>query len=214
MLSRRKPSARRRRIGRILRRVLAAGLIAVIYFEAAVRVQLGEVIRTEMRTLAQSAVNAAVSGFLTENTDIGEKLTSLTFGENGSVTALTTDPACVNYVKADISERAQRGIDALAHDEGIEVPLGSFTGVILLNRVGPPIRLDIECSQAVSCRFQSTFESAGINQTLHHIALVVDVDITVYHPFRIRSIHISTDYEIAQTVIIGSVPTYGGVVTY
>ena len=215
MLCRKKPSARQRRFRRYIRRIAVLALILLIYFEIAVRVQLGEVICTELRTLAEKAVNAAVSDFLAGNSDIGERLTALHLSDSGSVSAVTTDPAYINYVKATICERAQENIDALARERGIEVPLGSFSGVTLFEHLGPAIRLGIDSRQTVSCTFKSAFESAGVNQTLHHITMHVDVAIAVYNPFRIRrGVQISSDFEIAQTVIVGSVPTYGGVVTY
>ena len=215
MLCRRKLSARRRRVRRYICVVLAVILLFLVYFEVAVKVQLTDVIRTELCTAAQQSLNRAVADFLEDHGDVGERLTQLRFGEGGAVAAVTTDPAYINFVKADIGERAQALIDALTRDQGISIPIGSFTGLVFLNSFGPEISLSVESRQTVSCTFMSTFESAGINQTLHHIALNVEVSITVYHPFRIyRPVKITSDYEIAQTVIVGSVPSYGGVVTY
>ena len=215
MLCRSKPSGARRRVRRYICLFLIVTILFIVYFEVAVRVQLCEVIRTQMRTVAETAVNRAVSDFLSENADAGERLTELCFSDGGAVTAIRTDPAYINYVKASVCERSQAYIDAIAREEGIDVPLGSFSGLILLNHLGPEITLHIDSRQTVSCTFQSSFESAGINQTVHHIALIVDVDVAVYDPFRIFSgIDITSDYEIAQTVIVGSVPSYSGVVTY
>ena len=215
VLCRKKLSSARRRVRRTILRTLAVILALLVYFEIAVRVQLGGVIRAEVKTLAQTAVNEAVSEFLSAHPDVGEKLSKLCFDENGKVTALTTDPAYINYVKAQICSRAQEGVDSLARSKGVEVPLGSFTGLTFLDRAGPDVNLTVGGRSAVACSFKSTFEAAGINQTLHHITLSVSVDMAVYSPFRIGGgVQISSDYEIAQTVIVGSVPTYGGVVTY
>ena len=215
MLCRAKPGKVRRRLRRYLFIVLAAVIMVVTYFEVAVRVLLTEVIRAEMRTAAEEAVNEAVNDFLTEYPDIGEKLVGLHFTDGGGVTALTSDAALINRAKAEISRRSQENLDSAADKEGLSVPLGSFTGVVFLSEIGPDIPLCVNSRSTVACSFESSFESAGINQTVHHIRLIVDVDVIVYDPFRIyKGIHISSDYEIAQTVIVGSVPTYGGVVTY
>lgn len=215
MLCRKKPSAARRCVRRCLLRLLALLLILLVYFEVAVRVRLTEVIRVELSALAQRAVNTAMLEFLEENGDIGERLTALRIGDSGGVTALTADAAYINFVKADLIRRAQEKIDACADDEGVAVPLGSFTGLILLERVGPRVRMGIDCRAAVSCAFESTLETAGVNQTLHHIVMNVSVGIAVYSPFRIqKGVCVTSDYEIAQTVIVGAVPNYSGVVTY
>lgn len=215
MLCRKKPSALRRRVRRYIGLILAILVIIQIYAEVAVKVQLTDVIAAGMKTAAESAVNTAVEDFLRENPDAGERLIFLHMSESGMVSAITTDPAYINYVKAEISTRAQENIDRLAKKEGLSVPLGSFTGLAFLSAVGPEVHMSVDSRSTVACRFQSSFESAGINQTVHHVALIVNVAATVYNPFRIqKEIAVSSDYEIAQTVIVGSVPSYSGVVTY
>lgn len=215
MLCRKKPSAVRRRVRRYLLRALVVLLLLLLYFEVAVRVQLGGVICAECKTLAQQAVNTAVLDFLSEHPDIGESLTQFCFSDSGSVTAMKTSPDEINTIKAQIGDRAQNSLDALARDRGVAVPLGSFTGLAFLDRIGPAVKLTIDGRSTVACSFTSAFESAGINQTLHHITLHVSVDMAVYSPFPIREgVQIASDFEIAQTVIVGSVPSYSGVVTY
>ena len=215
MLCRPKRSGARRRLRRVLCVILAFAVLSVTYFEIAVRVMLTGVIRAQMRAAAEAAVNGAVSDFLSGEPDAGARLASLQFTEGGTAAAITTDSAYINRVKTEVSRRAQENIDRSSEEEGVSVPLGSFTGLAFLSELGPRISLRVKSRSAVCCSFNSTFESAGINQTLHHITLNVKTDVAVYDPFRIyEGISISSDFEIAQTVIVGSVPTYGGVVTY
>lgn len=204
----------RRRIRKAVALLLAVTALCTAYFEIAVKSLLGDVIVRQMRTLSVKAVNTAVSNFLSENFDIGNKLVSLSYN-SGSVAAVTTDPAYINYVKTEITSRAQAEIDRLAHSGAVSAHIGSFTGLILLAEVGPMITLDVDSAQTVSCGFCSTFESAGLNQTLHHITLTVNTEVTVYNPFSLRqTVDSRSDYEIAQTVIVGEVPSYGSVLTY
>ena len=209
MLCKPKPSALRRRIRRIVCTVTAAVLILSVYLEFAVKSQLTEVVAAGMKTLSQRAVNAAVIDYLSDKPDIGERLTVPHTAENGSVTSVTSDPTAINSLKASVSQLAQDYIGELADREGLSVPLGSFTGFFLFAELGPDIRMNIGSRQTVTCSLKSTFESAGVNQTLHHVILTVDVELIVYNPFLMRrAIHTSADFEIAQTVIVGSVPTY------
>lgn len=215
VLCRKKPSALKKRVRRYTGALLAVLVIMQIYVEVAVKVQLTDVIIAGMKTAAETAVNTAVADFLDENGDVGERLADLHLSEGGTVSAITTDPAYINYVKSAIATRAQENIDRLAREEGLGVPIGSFSGLSFLSAVGPEVHMAVESRSTVACRFKSSFESAGINQTVHHIILVVNVAVTVYNPFRIGDqIMISSDYEIAQTVIVGAVPSYSGVVAY
>lgn len=215
MLCKRKPSVIRKKLRRLISVLLVVVTLSAIYIELAVKAQLRDVIIREMRTVSETAVNMAVDGFLAENADVGERLTILRYNDNGAVTALSTDSAYINYVKSQITSSAQGYIDALSHDRGVSAHLGSFSGLVLLNNVGPVVSFAVGSSQTIACSFESTFEQAGINQTVHHITLTVAADVLVYNPFRIqKTIHTVTSYEIAQTVIVGTVPTYGGVLTY
>lgn len=215
MLCRKKLSATQRRIRRCIAVVLAVCILLVAYIEFAVKAQLRDIIIQEMHTVSQTAVNMAVSDFLAEHADVGERLTALRYSEGGAVAAIATDPSYINFVKSEITSSSQRYIDAISHDKGIAAHLGSFSGLVLFNNFGPTVSFEVSSVQTVSCAFTSTFEDGGINQTVHHITLDVSVDVLVYNPFKIRQkIHTSTSYEIGQTVIVGSVPTYGGVLTY
>lgn len=190
-------------------------ILITVYVEFLVKAELRPVIIAEMKTASETAVNTAVSDFLVMNPEVGARLTEMIFGDGGGVAAITTDPSYINFVKADITDRAQENIEALTFSQGVSVPLGSFTGLTFLSNLGPDVRLEIGSRQTVRCSFNSTFDSAGINQTIHHITLTVDVETVIYSPFRIDStVHTATSYEIAQTVIVGTVPTYGGVLTY
>ena len=215
MLCRKKLSPVRRRIRRVCCVMLAVVILSLAYFEWAVRAQLGDVIAEELMSVTESAVDTAVADYISGHTEIGEKLTDVRVADSGAVTAVTTDPAYINLVKAEIGEAARRQIDADTRAEGLRVPAGSFTGLVFLSTVGPSVSLSVDSKQTVACHFTSEFTSAGMNQTLHHITLTVEVKMVVYNPFRIyREIGVTSDYEIAQTVIVGDVPTYGGVVTY
>ena len=215
MLCRPGPSEKRRRLRRVICIVSALAAIVSAYLEFAVKTQLYDVICAQMKTLAQRSINAAVSDYLSGSPDIGKSLTALNYGDDGGVTAITSDPAAINLMKAQIEALSQDYIEARAADEGITVPLGSFSGLVLLTNLGPDIRLEIDSRCTATCSLKSAFEAAGVNQTLHHVILTVEVEIAVYNPFRFsRAIHASADFEIAQTVIVGEVPSYTAYPTY
>ena len=52
----------------------------------------------------------------------------------------------------------------------------------------------------------SSFQSAGINQTLHRILVQIKVDISAIIPGYTASGTIDTQFVIAETVIVGNVP--------
>ena len=213
-MCRKKLSPTRRRIRKYIAVCLAVSIACVTYFELAVKHQLRDVIIRDMQTLSERSVTEAVDGFLCENAGAGEKMSEITY-DNGAVAAISTDSAYINSVKTYITTHAQENIDRLSRSQGAKTRLGNFTGLVFLSEFGPEITFPVDSTQTVSCEFQSSFESAGINQTVHHIIITVTVDLLIYSPFRIsETVSTESSFEIAQTVIVGSVPSYSGVVSY
>ena len=67
-----------------------------------------------------------------------------------------------------------------------------------------PIYSSVDCVLAID--FKNTFTSAGINQTLHEIFVNVNATIYVIMPKNSATAEVNSNYCIAQTVIIGTVP--------
>ena len=214
MVCRKKLSPLRRRLRKYIALGLAVLIILTVYYELAVKAQLRDIIIRDMQTVAEKSVTMAVDDFLSEHFDLGEKLCDVAYN-NGTVSAITTNTPYINYVKTYITDKAQEHIDYLSHHQGVGVRLGNFTGLVILSNFGPEVYFNVDSTQTVSCEFESTFEGAGLNQTVHHITMTVYVDLLIYNPYRIReTVSTSSTFEIAQTVIVGNVPSYSGVVTY
>ena len=213
MLSKRKPGPVRRRLRKYTAILLMIVIILVIFFETSVKGQLTSLIVEELKRVNETAVIDAVDAMLQEDQDLCDGLIEL-HTSGGSVQAISTDPAAINRVKTAISKAAQQNIDSACSENGVTVSLGGLTGLVILAETGPKIRLNVDSAQTVRCEFKSSFESAGVNQTIHHITLTAYTDMTVSSPYRIDDIKCRSSFEIAQTVIVGSVPSYTGVVTY
>ena len=213
-MCRQKRSPARRRLRKTIALFLSLLILLTVYFELAVKAQLRDVIIRDMLTLSEQAVTMAVDDLLAENAAENAKTCDISY-DGGSVAAITTNAASINSVKTYITERAQERIDELSHCQGISIRLGNFTGLVFLSNFGPDLQFSVDSSQTVSCEFSSSFESAGINQTVHHITITVYVDLLIYSPFRIdETVSTASTFEIAQSVIVGTVPSYSGVVSY
>ena len=70
---------------------------------------------------------------------------------------------------------------------GVEVPLGAFSGIEAWAGFGPKIHMKIIPISNVECRFASTFEEAGVNQTKHSIYLEIVADISIIMPSGTRN---------------------------
>lgn len=108
-----------------------------------------------------------------------------------------------------ISKQVEDDIEVIRDNE-VKIPLGAFTYITVLSNYGPEIPVNFSIVGAVNSEIISTFESAGINQTIHHIKLIVTTKIMTTSLDYSGDIVFTTDFELAQTVIIGTVPNYYG----
>ncbi len=129
------------------------------------------------------------------------------------VSSIETNAATINSFKTKIVAEAENEIEKIRNSV-MHIPLGAFTGLSLIANHGPKIPLSYCLTGSFSAELVSSFESAGINQTIHHIRLVVTSEIVTASVDYDDTLTFSSDYEIAQSVIVGEIPTtYGGYYT-
>ena len=100
---------------------------------------------------------------------------------------------------------SQQNLQTMSED-GIYVPLGAFTGIEAWAGFGPKVHMRIIPISNVACRFVSSFQSAGINQTKHSIYLEIVADISIIMPSGTSNFASLTEVLICESVLLGRVP--------
>lgn len=124
---------------------------------------------------------------------------------SGEVLSVSIDSRSSNLIKAKVASKIQSKFPDTVPRE-IKIPIGTFTGLELLNGKGPMVKLKVSMPSSVSMNFKSSFESAGINQTRHQIYLIVSTKVTAVLPGYTTVNDFETSIMIAETVIVGKVP--------
>ena len=163
----------------ILAAVLAAVVGVFVFFHKNVAGMLYSLSEATVRAAATEAVNDAVSQTLRWN--------------NVDLLARQT----VTLSMANLSE---------ACGEGVKVPIGVFTGIEFLAGFGPRVTFQIIPIGSVSCDFRSSFDTAGLNQTLHSIYMDVTAAVSVVMPSKTEEISVVTQVLICESVIVGEIP--------
>ena len=184
--------------------VLLAALIAVtVYLQKNVAGILYDLSEASIRAMTVAAVNEAVSETLS-----GAEYASFVtvrYDDSGRIVAIESNSLKVNlFARTTASVSMSKISDAAA--EGIQVPLGAFTGIEYLAGFGPKVTFRIISIGSVACSFRSSFASAGINQTLHSVYLDVEAAVSVVMPSGTRDVVTVTEVLAAESVIVGEVP--------
>lgn len=168
-----------------------------------------EYIRIQAEIISVNSVCEAVNNSLKKFNYKYEDIANVKCSKDGTVQAITTDSVKINELKADIMLSVQQEI-AKIYDVEIDIPLGSFTDITVLSNYGPMINVSFNLTGSFSSEIVSTFESAGINQTIHHIRLILTSKIMTTSLDYSGNMTFSTDFEIAQNIIVGATPEYNG----
>lgn len=166
-------------------------------------------IRKQAEILSMNTVCDAVENAIEKLNYSYSDLAVVRYSDTGNVQAIETDTLKINKIKTMISKQVEDEIEVIRDNE-IKIPLGAFTYITVLSNFGPEIPVNFSIVGAFNCEIISTFESTGINQTIHHIKLIVTSKIMTTSLDYSGDIVFTTDFELAQTVIIGTVPNYYG----
>lgn len=210
MRVKKKPSRVVRIINRCLFYILVSVLVIVVVFELTIRDRVELAIIAQVKSISYNTVDKVVCEYIDKNSYICDSMLQIEYDERNNVKSITENAKFVNKFKTDISTTAKSSIDNIMKQYGIGVKLGNFTGLNIISDLGPEIPIDVDATTTIKCIVNSEFETAGVNQTIHRMILTVYGDIYIGNPIRIESIKFKTDFEISQTIIVGTIPSYYG----
>lgn len=178
----------------------------VVFFEAQAIPFCKKCVVKQAKASSELFISKAVNETLNKLNYTYDDLAIPKYSSDGSLKAIATDSVKINRIKADVTLKIQQKLDR-EDMYSFKAPLGAFTGLTMINNSGPKIYINFILSGSVSCKIKSSFESGGVNQTIHHIYLVVKTNMITISPEFEKSVKNKTYYEIAQTVIVGNVPS-------
>lgn len=159
---------------------------------------------SKIRALSIKAVNNAVSE-LVHNKNIYDNLVNITTDNQGSIVLIQANSIQINMLTKDLIKTSQIKLEKMGAD-GINIPLGTFTGITLLSGVGPNINIKLIPIGDVSCDFVSEFIDAGINQTVHKLYVTIDTNVNIILPLKNNTVKTTTNILICESVIVGKIP--------
>ena len=207
----------RRRVRRIVRydlckafSLFAAVLVLVLaslgYAAYRAKPLLTEMAIGTVTDVVNETINDSVIHVMSEEELAYRELVTLEKNAAGEITAIFTNIARINILQSEISNKILSGLTD-GELTTIRIPLGNLFGGPLLSGRGPNVPIRILSVSSLSTGFRNDFAVAGINQTRHTIYLTVDVTVSVLMPGTITSETISSEISIAETIIVGSVPS-------
>ncbi len=189
--------------------LLLAGavLLLLVFLYALINAQL----RPAMIQMAKTRVQAEASRamYTTVLELLSESEASAGFVEiqqtEDQVYYVEINNTALNLFAARCADAVQRKLQQVG-EQGMELPMGTVTGVPLFAGSGPMLRMRFSPEGALQTNISSEFRSAGINQTLHRIVLTLKADVAIILPGSAAADTVTFSFPVAEHIIVGKVP--------
>ena len=165
----------------------------------------------QAQNYAATVAGASVPQILKSEGVDYSSLVEITRDSSGNIISLQTDAMRINRIKSAVNSSVAASLSGL-DGKTLGVPIGSLTGLTLLNGRGPKLNAIISLTGSAQTHFVNEFSDAGINQTRHQIFLKTTVTLLIVFPGETVSTAYTMNMLVAETVIVGKVPlAFGGI---
>ena len=186
--------------------VVAIVSLISLYFRMSLTPVAERLIATQVDNQASDAINLAIGEQVTMGGIAYDRMVSIEKNGDGTVAAVRTNIAEINRLKSEILQRVDSKLNMLSTEE-LRVPFGSVFLPELFSGEGPSMFIRVLAVRTSDAVFRNSFQSAGINQTLHQIFIDIHVNITILTWSGVQEIAVDSAVLAAETVIVGTVPT-------
>jgi sporulation protein YunB len=162
------------------------------------------VANAEMRAKSMEIIHTAILNEYSEQFNYDD-IIRVEKDEDGNIVMLKADTLKMNKIASDVALNSQKEIRNLG-ESGIKVPIGYILNNNILASIGPKVSVRMEPIGYIETKYQSEFESTGINQTRHKIYVQVYAKLRIIIPLGSDDIEVKGEVPIAETIIIGKIP--------
>ncbi len=177
----------------------------MISFDCWFRPIIERLVEYRCKLIADKAVSRAICEHLETTDNDYSDIVSFVYEEDGKIGALRTNPAKINTMKAGIMELANKELNELGTEE-VSIAIGTLTGISYLYGAGAELEFSVKPNGVARSKLLSNFESAGINQTIHSVILVIYTEVSPIIPGLSDSFIVENEFIISQTILMGDVP--------
>ena len=155
-------------------------------------------------SLISSASYHAIDFLVSEKYRYGD-LVEVKTDNSGNVSMVITDSLEVNRLATTAANNAYNFLSEEIKN-GVEVPIGAFTGIRFLGGFGKKIKMKLISVASVKCEFISDFAEAGINQTRHSLYININCVVNIVTKTKRVTSQDKITILIFDNLIVGKVP--------
>ena len=182
--------------------VIALLILLYVFINVQIRPAMMQMAKTRVQAEAYKAMHACVLELLGENEQTHFVEVEKT---QDQVFYVELNSAAINLFAARCADTVQIKLTQIGK-QGINLPAGTAAGIPLFAGSGPMLRINFFPEGAVKTHISSEFRSAGINQTLHRVELMLTADLDIVLPGIAETQTVTLSMPVAEELIAGHVP--------
>lgn len=186
---------------------IVISILIIIAFESYMKPLQDKIMENEARGLVEERVSKIADDVISNSDYDYDKLLVKSENKNGGIVSLSVNTPAVNKIQNEFSDVFQNKMDDL-NTQYFSVPLGDLTNLSMLSSLGPRIKFSYDMTGSVDVELKSTFESTGVNQTIHRVNMIVDAEVVFISQSYMENLKIRNEFAISETVIVGDTPDY------
>lgn len=201
---------RKRHMPRVKRKwlIILIAVLLILFFmlhtvNSSIFPSMSALAEAKVKALAMDAMSGAIASSVSGENKYAEIVETVENGEK--VYLLNSDTALLNGLASECSMLAQEKLLSLS-DLGVKISLGTLSGIALLSGRGPDVKIKFTPASVVKSSFSSELQNAGINQTLYRVKIVLTADIYIVLPGQSKTVSVTAEAAVAESVIVGDVP--------
>ena len=160
--------------------------------------------KAKINAITEQALNIAVSNVINASINYDSVINSA-YTNTGEIAYLNANQYIINTISREVVKNAQELMLTIGED-GVAVPLGTFSGLSIFNGRGPNVKLQMVPVGIVASNFNSVFTSVGINNTLHQLFLNVSAKVELILPLKNCVVNIEQSVLLCEAIVVGKVP--------
>lgn len=150
-------------------------------------------------------VNDSIYKYIKENGALFDGLSEYIYTAEGDLISIEINTAKLIVLQNGLEKEILSSLSAIKATE-FGVPLGSLLGGKLLSGRGPEIKVKTVPLSSLNCSTVNSFESVGINHTLHRVELQFTAEFKASAPFAETEFENTFEITLCESIIIGEVP--------
>lgn len=186
---------------------IAICILLTIAFESYMKPLQDKIMENEARGLVEERVSKIADDVISNSDYDYDKLLVKKENKTSGIVSLSVNTPAVNKIQNEFSDVFQNKMDDL-NTQYFSVPLGDLTNLTMLSSLGPRIKFSYDMTGSVDVELKSSFESTGVNQTIHRVNMIVDAEVVFISQSYMENLKIRNEFAISETVIVGDTPDY------